>query len=1053
MMSDDEQTSNGGIVNVAVDNDEIGAKSDETPKSENLPRFRISIPTDHEIKNGVNPVLNNIEKGDEEKRDEADIGQVKETESEKQDVAPPKHVQIAIPADHNYNDTTHLRTHTHNTQTLGYMTHDAVPLSVFYRNQASIENVAGKDKRPTLELLHKGDGHENAKKRHWDASKEEKDLEESSEEKPAKPVTKLGWIKGVLFPTLLNIWGVILFLRMPWIVGQAGIGYSSVIVLLASCVTTVTALSMSAVCTNGEVKGGGAYYLISRSLGPEFGGSIGVIFSIANAVAVALYLVGFGETVQAVMERSGVEMVSKTDDVRIIGLIALVFIFIITLIGLDWVIHTQSVLLLLLIAAILAVSVGTIIPSPNESREKIESYGLPGYSMDNFKTNFVPDYRDGNGFFDVFAIFFPAATGIMAGANLSGDLKNPSKAVPLGTLLAIGMTSVSYVALAWLLGFSTDRDASGIIPFRNSTFVLNSTCQIGSCEYGSINDLQIMEKISLWGPLVLIGIFAATLSSALASLVSAPKVFQAVCKDKIFPHIDIFGKEYGRNGEPRNGYLLTLVIAAGFTAIGELNVIAPIISNFFLMAYALVNYSVFASSLSKSPGWRPSFKYYNMWISFIGFLLCIAIMFLINWWAALITIMCVAALYKYVDIRKPNINWGSSGQAHTYLKALRFTRRLEDIDDHVKNFRVQCLCLTGQPSLRPNLVHFASHITKHFGLLICGEVVVTDQLSPSNGHEGTWLKKHKIKAFHQIVQSESIRQGVNCMLQSSGLGKLKPNTLIIGYMSKWQKASLNKVDEYFHTIHDAFSLRYGVGILRLQDGFDITDEVVDDQIEDGVVDNHEPDWYTEDWDENQRDNHGSDGSDQAKDDHQPNLQPPDIVMEFHKKRKGYIDVWWLYDDGGLTILVPHILALSSHWRGCKLRIFTPASDKKIKANQIRMANLLKKFRIDFSSVVEFRGINKHPKEDSIKDFKKLRGGEHLPSDGALDKKTLRQIRLGELLHEHSSEAKLIVLTLPIPKQSFVTSLMYMSWLEVLSADLPPVLMLRGNQTSVLTFYS
>lgn len=238
---------------------------------------------------------------------------------------------------------------------------------------------------------------------------------------------------------------------------------------------------------------GGAYYLISRSLGPEFGGSIGVIFSIANAVAVALYLVGFGETVQAVMERSGVEMVSKTDDVRIIGLIALVFIFIITLIGLDWVIHTQSVLLLLLIAAILAVSVGTIIPSPNESREKIESYGLPGYSMDNFKTNFVPDYRDGNGFFDVFAIFFPAATGIMAGANLSGDLKNPSKAVPLGTLLAIGMTSVSYVALAWLLGFSTDRDASGIIPFRNSTFVLNSTCQIGSCEYGSINDLQVCE--------------------------------------------------------------------------------------------------------------------------------------------------------------------------------------------------------------------------------------------------------------------------------------------------------------------------------------------------------------------------------------------------------------------------------------------------------------------------------------------------------------------------------------------------------------------------------
>lgn len=201
----------------------------------------------------------------------------------------------------------------------------------------------------------------------------------------------------------------------------------------------------------------------------------------------------------------------------------------------------------------------------------------------------------------------------------------------------------------------------------------------------------------------------------------------------------------------------------------------------------------------------------------------------------------------------------------------------------------------------------------------------------------------------------------------------------------------------------------------------------------------------------------SDGnSESLKDDKVSTTTPtgtPDIVMAFDKKRKGYIDVWWLYDDGGLTILLPHLLSLSSHWRGCKLRIFTPASDKKIKANQIRMANLLKKFRIDFSSVVEFRGINKHPKEDSVNAFKRMRNGEHLPPDGVLDKKTLRQIRLGELLHEHSSESKLIVLTLPIPKQSVVTSLMYMSWLEVLSADLPPVFLTRGNQTSVLTFYS
>ena len=166
-----------------------------------------------------------------------------------------------------------------------------------------------------------------------------------------------------------------------------------------------------------------------------------------------------------------------------------------------------------------------------------------------------------------------------------------------------------------------------------------------------------MEKISAWGPIVTGGIFAATLSSALASFVGAPKTFQAVCKDNLFPGISFFGKGIGPGDEPRRAYILSFVIAAGFIAIGELNVIAPVISNFFLMSYALINYAVFAASLGRSPGWRPSFKYYNMWVSLVGALMCIAIMFLINWWAALLTIVIVIALYKYVDYKKPDVSF------------------------------------------------------------------------------------------------------------------------------------------------------------------------------------------------------------------------------------------------------------------------------------------------------------------------------------------------------------------------------------------------------------
>ena len=164
-----------------------------------------------------------------------------------------------------------------------------------------------------------------------------------------------------------------------------------------------------------------------------------------------------------------------------------------------------------------------------------------------------------------------------------------------------------------------------------------------------------MEAVSGWGPIVIVGIFASTLSSALANLVGAPKTFQAVCKDHLFPYIGFFGVGYGPGEEPRRGYLLTFFVAIGFILIGDLNVIAPIVSNFSLIVHALINYAVFEASLGRSPGWRPSFKCYNMWVSLLGALLCIAMMFLIKWWAALVTIVIVIALYKYVNVTKPQV--------------------------------------------------------------------------------------------------------------------------------------------------------------------------------------------------------------------------------------------------------------------------------------------------------------------------------------------------------------------------------------------------------------
>ncbi len=245
-----------------------------------------------------------------------------------------------------------------------------------------------------------------------------------------------------------------------------------------------------------------------------------------------------------------------------------------------------------------------------------------------------------------------------------------------------------------------------------------------TCKYGLLHNFQTMSMVSAYGPIIAAGIFSASLSSALASLVSAPKVFQAVCEDKIFPKIEFFAKGYGKDNEPWRGYLLTFLISTGFIGLGDLNLIAPLISNFFLMSYALVNYSCFDASLSKTPGWRPAFKYYNKWVSLFGALLCISVMFLIEWWAALATFIAIAALHVYVKESKPTVNWGSSTQAHIYRRSLEYSLKLMTIEDHVKNFRPNCLVLTGLVTNRPALVDFVSSLTKNRSLMMCTNVIL-----------------------------------------------------------------------------------------------------------------------------------------------------------------------------------------------------------------------------------------------------------------------------------------------------------------------------------------
>ncbi|KAM5193000.1 solute carrier family 12 member 2 isoform 2-T2 [Mantella aurantiaca] len=1017
---------------------------------------------------------------------------------------------------HHYHYDTH--TNTYYLRTFGHNTIDAVPRIDHYRHTAA--DLGEKLLRPSLAELHDEidkepfeDGFANGDEGTPTGDAVTNHVADS------KGVVKFGWIKGVLVRCMLNIWGVMLFIRLSWIVGQAGIGLSIVVIAMATVVTTITGLSTSAIATNGFVRGGGAYYLISRSLGPEFGGAIGLIFAFANAVAVAMYVVGFSETVVELLEESNAVMVDQTNDIRIIGAITVVILLGISVAGMEWEAKAQIVLLVILLLAICDFFIGTVIPLEDKKAK-----GFFGYKAEIFSENFGPDFRGEETFFSVFAIFFPAATGILAGANISGDLADPQQAIPKGTLLAILITTIVYSAVAVSVGSCVVRDASGNVNDTLSAAVTNCTeaaCKLNynfsyckpDCEYGLMNNFQVMSMVSGFAPLITAGIFSATLSSALASLVSAPKVFQALCKDNIYPGLQMFAKGYGKNNEPLRGYLLTFVIALGFILIAELNVIAPIISNFFLASYALINFSVFHASLAKSPGWRPAFRYYNMWVSLVGALLCCGVMFVINWWAALLTYVIVIGLYIYVTYKKPDVNWGSSTQALTYLNALQHTIRLAGVEDHVKNFRPQCLVLIGAPSSRPALLHLVHAFTKNVGLMICGHVhmgprrqalkeMLTDQARYQR-----WLIKHKTKAFYSPVHAEDLRDGAQYLMQAAGLGRMRPNTLVVGFKKNWFQCDMKEVETYINLLHDAFDYQYGIVVIRLREGLDIShlqgqEELLSSQekspgAKDVIVnvdyskkaEAESSKQYSSDTSPMMR----KDDEDDGKTPTQPLLKKDskgqgvalnttdqkllDASLQFQKKQgKSTVDVWWLFDDGGLTLLIPYLLTTKKKWSDCKIRVFIGGKINRIDHDRRAMATLLSKFRIDFSDIMVLGDINTKPKKENVAAFEEMiepfRLHEDEKEQDVADKmkeeepwritdnelelyktKTHRQIRLNELLKEHSSTANVIVMSLPVARKGAVSSALYMAWIEALSKDLPPILLVRGNHQSVLTFYS
>ncbi|OWA51104.1 Solute carrier family 12 member 2 [Hypsibius exemplaris] len=889
---------------------------------------------------------------------------------------------------------------------------------------------------------------------------------------------KLGWINGVVLWTLQDLWAVQLFLRLPWLAGQAGMGLYLVIVLASTLIALLTSLSTSAIATNGEIGIGGTYFMIARSLGPAYGAAIGVVFALANVINISLNLQGFADIVVGLMREHDQHMLNVVDDTRIVGVIALVLLTLFTFCGMVVASRLKSFLLVVVVAGILAVIIGSIIPPTLEQQAE----GFVGYSNALFRENFAPAFQEDKfgkqSFLTAFAVFFPSISGILAGTSMTGDLRDPSGAIPKGTIVATLIASTVYLILGWVSGSVSLRHASGHV---NDLLIGNLTdCHSDpydahtACHHGLINDMEIMGLIAHWRWIIVAATFAATVSTSLGCIHFAPKVFQALCRDHIFPYIHFFGKGYGHHDEPYRAYFLSMLIAIAFLMSPDINFISNVVCNCFLMTYAMVNYATFDASFSRSPGWRPTFKYYNMWLSLVTCIACLAFMFCVDYQSAIIVFVLAGVLWLYVFYKKPEVNWGTSGQANVYRTALKDALQLLKIQDHVKNYRPQILVLTGLPCVRPALVYMAGSITRATGLMICGHVMVGEPIMERAVLEQEvyrWFRRKKIQAFYEYISSSSTLEGTRALIQTSGLGKLKPNILMMGYHLNWTNWNAASMDEYVKVIHDTFDAHRGLIILCATEGFDLTEAVNFQEI---VTQNEAEVLGLHSVDETE--------PEQEKDDAMEVNQVDDPVilarialaqrLEPGKKKKldGEIHVWWLFDDGGLTLLIPHLMTRQSPWNGCKLKIFCviemAGTAESTKTNILAM---LTKFRIQAADVIPV-DLEQHPSHASVTSFNQMinqyrydtvapgrANDPHKPSviqeSDLIDygDKMMKQIRLRELLLEHSVHSSLNVVTMPLPRRNRSPTL-YMAVLETMTSGMPPTLLVRGNQENVLTYY-
>lgn len=430
----------------------------------------------------------------------------------------------------------------------------------------------------------------------------------------------LGTFKGVFVPTFQNIMGIILFLRLPWITGQAGIAQALGVVLLSCLASCLTVLSMSAVATNGKPASGGCYAIIKSNLGPQFGGTVGILLWLSNTFGVAMYVLGSVEVLQDWFP----EALGKVP-MRVLGAIILGLLFLIVFVGIKYITRVALLFLFGVMLAVISIYAGVI----KHALEPDLAKGIVGASAEQFDTNWGAGYTaipdDPSGAFYTFpivlSIFFPAVTDPLAGSNLSGDLKDPAASIPPGTLAAVFVTTLVFSGQVLMCGSSVLRDTL-------------------------LTDKVIVSRLAYPAKeLIYIGVLLSTLGAGLQSLAGAPRLLEKIGRDGLIPQLS-FLSQPGK--EPRIALVLGASGSMACVMIGKLNGVAPFITMWFLTCYGIINGATAFLAFKAEDAFKPSWRWYDWRLSTLGACQCFFMMFLINWLVAIAALGVALLIFFYI---------------------------------------------------------------------------------------------------------------------------------------------------------------------------------------------------------------------------------------------------------------------------------------------------------------------------------------------------------------------------------------------------------------------